>query len=188
MKKLLPFYAILLVLVFCANEAQTQTRAKYRLKNNQIKKLIRVDLSVDDVKFPRSYLYKIRKDSLVLFSTVSDKKDEKTIFCQKTISLGDFDEMIISNRSDRIKFGLIGGAVLGAIAFAITRKATRGVPSDNNLTSLLLQDTNPAIIESVIGGITGFGLGLIIGTKFADKRINLKQSQKQVLYQLKAMN
>ena len=145
-------------------------------------------MTVNDVQYPRSYLYKIRKDSLILFTTVSDKVNEKTIFCQKSVNLGDFDEMLVSSRADRIKFGLIGGIALGAIAFAITKKATTTPPSDSNVSTLLLQDTNPGIIESVIGGVTGFGLGLILGTKFADKRINLRRNQKQVLYQLRAMH
>jgi len=180
-------FRLLLVLSFSFLAFQTgiaQTEY-YGLKKAQIKKLSTVQLINGVKSFPESYLYGMHGDSLILLTDVSSWT-QPTFFAKSKISIAGYEELIISSRADRRKKSMIWGTILGAVSYAVVKKSSAQKPYERTVAqSLVGQPSNSGQIEGIIAGVTGFGMGMIIGQTLAKRKINLKKQRRAALKTLK---
>ena len=104
---------------------------------------------------------------------------------EKKLSLKGFDYATVSNRKEKAKFRLIGGAIFGALGYVVVRNSTRVATNEVPNLSSLGQEANSGTIESIIGGITGFGFGMLVGEFLSGKRLDLRKNQRKTLKELK---
>ncbi len=174
--------------LFAVTALEAQLPSKVRFKEKEIKKMSTVLLEKNEQKYPKSYLYRIKKDSITLIAPVKDVKGEKPVFCYKKLSLKDFDKLTVSNREERIKFSLIGGLIFGSLGYVIMRNAAQGDIREQPNIAFLGQRANSGRVEAMLGGLTGFGLGVLIGDLIADRKIDLRRQERQAVKRLKALS
>lgn len=176
---------ILALVILSINFSQAQRSNNVRVKSEQIKKMSTVILEKDGQKFPKSYLYRMTKDSISLITPVMERYNQDPIYCRKKLAFSDFDYLTVSNRSERLRFQLIGGLALGTLSYIVTRNATRGDINDEPNLILLGQRANSGKIEAALMGLTGFGLGILVGELLSEKKINLRRNQRRMVKDLK---
>ena len=183
MTKLRPLLIFLFsFLTFQMGTAQTEY---YGLKKAQIKKLSTVELKNGLKSFPESYLYGMHGDSLILLTDVSSWV-QPTFFAKSKISIAGYTELIISSRADRRKKSLIWGTILGAVSYAVVQKASSQKSYERTVSQILIgQPSNSGQIEGIIAGVTGFGIGMIIGQTLSKRKMNLKKQKRAALKTLK---
>lgn len=184
MKKTLTICLALMLIAVTWSQAQNRSN-KVKVKPDQIKKMSTVVLEKDKKKFPKSYLYRMTKDSISLITPVKEVRGEPTIYCQKKLSLKDFDYLTVSNRKERLRLSVISGLIAGTLSYVITRNALRGDVADEPNLVLLGQRANSGRIEAAIMGVTGFGFGVLIGDLISDRKISLRRNQRAAVKQLK---
>ena len=150
----------------------------YNLTKSEIKKLSTVELSKGLKVFPESYLYGMKGDSLILFTDISGWNDP-TAFAKSNISVSNYDQLILTNKAERRKKSAIWAAILGGLSYVVVQKATETKPFERNVSQLITgQQANTGQMEGIIAGITGAGLGMIIGQTLAKRKFNLKKQKK----------
>lgn len=173
-----------LLVVFVMQLGTTQQKY-FKLSKREIKQLSTVELVKGMKKFPESYLYGMHGDNLILLTDIS-KWNEPTVFAKSKISVEGYDELIISNKADRRQKSLLWGGLLGAVSYAAVKKATETKPYETTISKLITgQQPNNGQIEGVIAGITGFGLGMIIGQTLSKRKMNLKKQKKASMRKLR---
>jgi hypothetical protein len=189
----------LFLLVFCClfslqSNAQLKTKTYYKSKNQidlkprEIKKLTFVQLEGNGKRFPDSYLLGMRDDNLILATDISRGFTEKANFVKSEVDLNKYDYLTIVNRKMKYKKMALWGAIVGAIGYYFAQKHAKPTDWEVRNKTLLGQSPNNGIAEGIIGGITGIGLGIIIGSELAKKRINLKGQRRTVARKLKKFN
>jgi len=156
------------------------------LKPREIRKLTFIELVKGEKKFPDSYLLGLRDDNLILATDISSWVDDP-LFVKSEIALKNYDHLIILERHTKMKKMALWGALLGAGGYWLVNKNSKATPLELRNKTLLGQKPNNGIIESVIGGVTGFALGTIIGRHLAKKKISVK-NQQRVIRQLKEVS
>jgi len=157
----------------------------HNLTKSEIKKLSTVELSKGLKVFPESYLYGMKGDSLILLTDISGWNDP-TAFAKSSISVSNYDQLILTNKAERRKKSAIWAAILGGLSYAIVQKATETKPFERNVSQLITgQQANTGQMEGIIAGITGAGLGMIIGQTLAKRKFNLKKQKKASMRKIK---
>ena len=181
---------LLLVIGFATtNTAQNKLfnfQDKYfGLSKMQIKQLSTVQLIKGEKKFPESYLYGMKGDSLILLTDISEW-NEKSLFAKSKISTAKYDELVVSSKADRRRKSVLWGTLIGAASFAIAQKASRTHNGERSVGKRVLgQAAHNGYIEGTIAGVTGFGIGMIIGQAVAKRKINLRTQKRKALRELR---
>ena len=188
-------FRLLISFLFCAfaiqvcsaqNFLNKNPKKHHKLTKSQIKKLSTVELSKGIKVFPESYLYGMKGDSLILLTDIS-RRDESSIFAKSNISVVNYDELILTNRAERLRKSALWGGILGGLSYAIVQRSTANKPFERNVAQLITgQKANTGQLEGIIAGVTGMGLGMIIGQTLAKRKFNLKKQKKDSLRKLKA--
>ncbi len=157
----------------------------HKLTKAEIKKLSTVELSKETKVFPESYLYGMKGDSLILLTDISGWNDP-SIFAKSTISVSNYDKLILTNKAERLKKSALWGGILGALSYAVVQNATANKPFERSVTQLITgQRANTGQLEGIIAGVTGMGLGMIIGQTLAKRKFNLKNQKKASMRKIK---
>ncbi len=157
----------------------------HRLTKSQIKNLSTVELSKGTKIFPESYLYGMKGDSLILLTDIS-KWNENSIFAKSNISVSNYDELILTSKAERRQKSALWGAILGGLSYALVQKATATKSYERTISKILTgQQSNNGQLEGVIAGVTGMGLGMIIGQTLAKRKFNLKKQKKASMRKIK---
>jgi len=111
---------------------------------------------------------------------------QPTFFAKSKISIAGYTELIISSRADRRKKSLIWGTILGAVSYAVVQKASSQKSYERTVSQILIgQPSNSGQIEGIIAGVTGFGIGMIIGQTLSKRKMNLRKQKRAALKTLK---
>jgi len=173
---------LILALAFQISIAQKEYHG---LTKSEIRKLSSIELIKGEKKFPESFLYGMHGDSLILLTDVSHW-NEPTFIAKTKVSIGGYDELIISSRAERRRKAMIWGTILGGISYAAAQQATKTKSYETTISkSILGQQPSNGQIEGVIAGVTGFGLGMIIGQTLAKRKMNLRKQQRKALRDLR---
>lgn len=183
MKKTATF--LLAFLFLSVSFLNAQNRSKVRFKPDQIKKMSTVILEKDGFKYPKSYLYRMDKDSITLICPVRGERYAEQVYCQKKMAFDDWDYLTVSKRSERVRYSLICGLAVGTLSYILTKNALQGDINDEPNLRILGQQANPGRIEATIMGVTGFGLGILIGDLLSDKKVDLRRNQRRKVKELK---
>lgn len=178
---------LLLTLLVLALACQVSLAQKeyHGLTKSEIKKLSTIELSKGEKKFPPSYLYGMHGDSLILLTDVSHW-NEPTFFAKSKISIGGYDELLVSSRAERRRKSMIWGTIFGGLSYALVQRATSTKSYETTISKTILgQQPSNGQIEGVIAGVTGFGFGMIIGQTVAKRKMNLRKQQRKALRDLK---
>lgn len=189
MKIRILFLLLLSLPFFCINEASAQykNKNKIELKPSQVRKLPFIQLEKGDKKFPDSYLLGMRDDNLILATDISGW-GEKTFYVKSEINLKNYDYLMILDRKRKHKNMAIWGTICGGLGYFIAQKASQPTSYEVRNKTLLGQRTNSGVAEGLIGGITGVGFGILIGSEIAKVRINLSGSNRKTVRKLKEFN
>jgi len=151
----------------------------------EVKQLSTVQLIKGEKKFPESYLYGMKGDSLILLTDISGW-NEKTVYAKSKISIAGYDELLVSSRADRRRKSVLWGTLIGGVSFALAQRNAKANSSERSVgKNLLGQALNQGYIEGTIAGVTGFGIGMIIGQWTAKRKINLRKQQRRALRDLR---
>ncbi len=174
------------VLLLCFSSISTAQQHYFGLSKMQIKQLSTVNLISGEKEFPESYLYGMHGDSLVLLTDISTW-NEKSIFAKSKISIAGYDELTISTRAERRRKSLLWGTLIGAASFAIAKNVVTNKPYEQQSVGKAVLGQRPfnGNIVGTIAGVTGFGVGMVIGQVTAKRRISLKKQKRKALRQLK---
>lgn len=152
----------------------------------QIKQLSTVQLVKGEKVFPESYLFGMHGDSLVLLTDISAWND-KSLFAKSKISVSRYDELHISSKAERTRKSVLWGSIIGAVSFAVARKATKTDFNEQSVGKRVLgQQPHQGYIEGTIAGVTGFGIGMIIGQTLAKRKFNLRSQKRKAMKELRA--
>ena len=190
-KKLLYFVLVLACCCYAvSNYAQTKNRYQsnnqLKLKPKEIKKLTFIQLEgKNDKKFPDSYLLGMRDDNVILATDIAEKWTDKSLFVKSEINLKYYDHMVLLNRKEKHRKMAIWGAIFGALGYHFVKNKAIPSPAEVRNKTLLGQPINNGVIEGIMGGITGAGFGIIVGTQLAKRRINLKRQRTKAVRKLK---
>ena len=188
-KKLLYFTLIIACCCYSVSSfAQTkryQSKNKLKLKPKEIRKLTFIQLEGGEKKFPDSYLLGMRDNNLILATDIAQKWSDKSLYVKSEVNLKFYDHLVMLNRKEKHRKMAIWGAIFGAAGYYFARKKALPTPFEVRNKTLLGQPTNNGVIEGVMGGITGAGFGLIIGTHLAKRRINLRKQRTKAVRKLK---
>ena len=173
---------LILALAFQISIAQ---KDYYGLSKKEIKNLSTIELVKGNKKFPESYMYGMHGDSLILLTDVSSW-NEPTFFAKSKISIGGYDELIVSSKAERKRKSMLWGALFGGLSYAVALKSTKTKAYERTVSKTILgQKSNNGQIEGVMAGITGFGFGMIIGQTLAKRKLNLRKQQRKALRELR---
>jgi len=180
---------LLLSILFCSVFSFVNAQKDYiGLSKMQIKQLSTVQLVKGEKAFPESYLYGMHGDSLVLLTDISNWND-KSLYAKSKISVSRYDELHITSRAERRRKSVIWGSIIGAASFAIARNVARTSNDERSVGKRVLgQQPHNGYIEGTIAGVTGFGVGMIIGQTLAKRTFNLRKQKRKALRELKAFN
>lgn len=161
-----------------------QRKGKY-IDSKQISKMNQIEIRVGDRQLPKAKLYRVKNDSLDLFVKVSDLKDEATVYSELRLAVVDLDHIKVTDRKAKFKFSVLTGLAFGALGYAIANRMTQNDDANDNINIIQQGDSNNTI-ESILGGITGFGFGVIIGNHFGGrKEFTKRQKEKYIVKELK---
>lgn len=181
-------YALLFCLITCQLSLIAQQDTSTLYEPRDIKKLTIIDLHAQDKSFPTSYLYGMSGDNLVLLTDVSSWKEDP-IYARSKIRIQNYEYMMVTSRKERIKNSLIWGTIVGSLSFYLSRELTRTQPGDLSTTQMITgQNGNNGVMPGLIGGITGFGIGIAIGQHLSKRKIDLKSQKTQGLRYLREFN
>ncbi len=193
MKKILPYTTLILITIIFALPLMGQiTQKNYKsnnvvdLKPSKIRKLTFIQLEKGEKKFPDSYLLGLRDDNLILATDISSWVEDP-LFVKSEISLKNYDYLTMLERKEKVKKMALFSALLGAGGYWLVNQNSKPTAFEARNKILLGQKPNSGVLESVIGGVTGVALGIIIGRFVAKKRISLK-NQKKVVRRLEQVN
>lgn len=181
MNKQLFFTALLLFILLASSYGQ---RKKGYIDSKEIKKMNPIEIQIGERKLPKAYLFRVKNDSLDLFCQVSDLKNEATVFSELRLAVADLDHIKVTDRKAQLKYTLLTGLALGVVGYAIANRATKNKNNNDNI-NIIGQGGSNNTIESVLGGITGFGFGILIGKQFGYTKFNNRQKEKYVVKELK---
>ena len=156
------------------------------LKPKEVRKLTLIQLEKGEKKFPDSYLLGLKDDKLILATDIS-KWVEDPLFVKSEIPLKNYDYLTMLERKQKHKKRAIFATLLGVGGFWLVQKNSKATPFEVRNKTLLGQKPNNGLIESLIGGVTGVGLGIIIGTHLAKNRMKIK-NQKRIVRQLQEVS
>lgn len=162
-----------------------QSKNKLKLKPKEIKKLTFIQLEGKDKKFPDSYLLGMRDNNLILATDIAEDWRDKTLFVKSEINLKNYDYLTMVNRKEKHRKMAIWGAIFGAAGYYFAQQKSQATPFELRNKTILGQPPHRGIVEGVIGGITGAGFGIIIGSHLARRRISLKRQKTKAVRQLK---
>ncbi len=162
-----------------------RSKNKLKLKPKEIKKLTFIQLEGRDKKFPDSYLLGMRDNNLILATDIAEKWTDKSLYVKSEINLKYYDHLTMVNQKEKHRKMAIWGAVFGAAGYYFAQKKSQATPFELRNKTILGQPPHSGIIEGIMGGITGVGFGIIIGTQLAKRRINLKSQKTKAVRKLK---
>ncbi len=166
--------------------AQTNTDSLYHPK--EVGKLAIIDLYADDKSFPTSYLYGMSGDNLVLLTDVSSWR-EPPIYAKSKIRIEHYKYMTVTSRKEKIKNSLIWGTIIGSVSFYLSREMTRTQPGEQRVAKAITgQAGHDGIIPGFIGGVTGFGIGIVIGQHLSKRKVDLQNQKTSALRYLRDFN
>ncbi|MEM0995210.1 MAG: hypothetical protein AAGI49_19420 [Bacteroidota bacterium] len=165
-KRLLALLIFLCPILLSAQFSKTSSSDKVRT-------LDKVKLYRADTFFPESYLKQVDKDSMVLLTDVSSWI-EPPLYAKTTLNMKDYDYMIVSSYKDRLKNSLIWGAIIGSAAYYLSKELSQTAATDySTIQRITGQPGHSGVVPGIIGGVTGFGVGIIIGQYISKKKVKL---------------
>ncbi len=162
-----------------------QSKNKLKLKPKEIKKLTFIQLEGKDKKFPDSYLLGMRDNNLILATDIAEKWTDKSLFVKSEVNLKHYDYLTMVNQKEKHRKMAIWGAIFGAVGYYVAQKESQATSFELRNKTILGQAPNNGVIEGIMGGITGAGFGIIIGTQLAKRRVNLKRQKTKAVRKLK---
>lgn len=162
-----------------------QSKNKLKLKPKEIKKLTFIQLEGRDKKFPDSYLLGMRDNNLILATDIAEKWTDKSLFVKSEVNLKYYDHLTMVNQKEKHRKMAIWGAIFGAVGYYVTQKQSQATSFELRNKTILGQPPHNGVIEGIMGGITGAGFGIIIGSQLAKRRINLKRQKTKAVRKLK---
>lgn len=166
-------YYIVIVLVSLAFTLSAQSPLPVKPKNtNHL-----IELQKNKSKLPKSFFGGIEGDSLTLFSEIAlvhGFKDYK----KQAYSLNDFDYITIKNKKAHTIGATIAGTVVGIGSFLIAKNLAK--EEDNLNINILNQPGRSGIVEGVLAGTAGAGLGVLFYNVFANKKHDLTKDKEKV--------
>lgn len=166
-------YYIVLVLLGIAFTLSAQSPLPIKPKNMNHS----IELQKNKSKLPKSFFGGIEGDSLTLYSEIAlvhGFKDYK----KQAYSLNDFDYITIKNKRAHTIGATITGTVVGLGSFFIVKSIAKE-DKDANI-NILNQPGRSGVVEGVLAGSAGAGLGVLLYNVFANKRYNLKADKDKV--------
>ena len=161
-----------------------QSKNELNLKPAEIKKLTFIELRGKNKRFPDSYLLGMRDDNLILATDIADKWMDNSLYVKSEINLKHYDYLTMVNRKEKIRKTAIWGAIFGAIGYFVTQRQSQATSFEVRNKLILGQEPNNGVIEGIMGGITGVGFGIIVGSQLAKRRINLKRQKTKAVRKL----
>ena len=163
--------------------AQRSSSSRISLKPRQIHKLPKVDLDLLEKDYPRSYLYRVKNNSITLINRSVHAKTHETIYFMGDVDFSEINAMTVVDRRRRFKTNLWGALAGGIVGYTIGKLAAR---DDFNQISIEILNQQPkaGFIEPILGTIVGASLGIAIGDLFTPVRLKdvYKNPRKTSLY------
>jgi len=188
MKNYITFFFCLIIFLLATQEGFSQRKKKRPSKNKEVRveKLTLIELEKGKNKYPKSYLRKVQGDSLYLYSTIK-LPDKSTTYTQKSISLGDFDKIKITNKKERLRKSLLWGFGIGAVSYFVTQKYAENpaVVVGSSSTSVFPKAGSSGIVEGLNAGLIGFGVGIILYNQILHTKMDIKDQKREILKKLK---
>ncbi len=193
MKKIVHYIPLILIniifsiaLIGQVGQKNYKSKNVIDLKPNEIRKLTLIQLEKGAKRFPDSYLLGLRDGNLILATDISSWMEDP-LFVKSEISLKNYDYLTMLERKEKLKKTALFSALLGAGGYWLVNRNAKPTPFEARNKILLGQKPNSGVLESLIGGVTGVALGIIIGRFAAKKKVSLK-NQKKVIRRLEQVN
>lgn len=186
MKNYITFGFCMIMLLMATQEGFSQRKKKRPSKNKEVKveKLTLIELEKGKNKYPSSYLRKVQGDSLYLYSTIK-LPDKSITYTQKSILLGDFDKIKITNKKERLRKSLLWGFGIGAVSYFVTQKYANNPAVVVGSSSVFPKAGSSGIVEGLNAGLVGFGVGIILYNQILHTKMDIKDQKKEILKKLK---
>lgn len=186
MKNYITFFICLIMLLLATQEGFSQRKKKRPSKNKEVKveKLTLIELEKGKNKYPNSYLRKVKGDSLYLYSTIR-LPDKSITYAQKSVLLGDFDKIKITNKKERLKKSLIWGLGLGTVTYFVTQKYAENPAVTVGSSSVFPKAGSSGVVEGLNAGLIGFGIGIILYNQILHTKMDIKEQKREILKKLK---
>jgi len=169
MKKIVHYIPLILIniifsiaLIGQVGQKNYKSKNVIDLKPNEIRKLTLIQLEKGAKRFPDSYLLGLRDGNLILATDISSWMEDP-LFVKSEISLKNYDYLTMLERKEKLKKTALFSALLGAGGYWLVNRNAKPTPFEARNKILLGQKPNSGVLESLIGGVTGVALGIIIG-------------------------
>lgn len=174
-----------MLLVFVQDGFSQRKKKRRPSKEVKVENLTLIELEKGKNKYPQSYLRKVQGDSLYLFSTVK-LPDKSTTYAKKSILLGDFDYIKITNKKERLKNSLLWGFGLGAVSYFVVQKyAENPAVAVGGGTTGLPKAGSTGVVEGLNAGLFGFGIGIILYNQILHTKMSVQDQKREILKKLK---
>lgn len=152
------------------------------------RKLPKVELFSEKGNFPESYLYRLQSDSLVLLTDISSWT-QPPFYAVSTINPNHYDYFTIQYPKETLTKSLIWGSILGVTSFYVVRGFTRTLDSERSIIQVLSrQGGHDGIVPGIMAGVTGFGIGVIIGQHLSKRKVMINQKRNDELRRMTILN
>ena len=174
-----------MLLVFVQDGLSQRKKKRRPSKEVKVENLTLIELEKGKNKYPQSYLRKVQGDSLYLFSSVK-LPDKSITYTKKSLLLGDFDYIKITNKKERLKKSLIWGFGLGAVTYFVTQKyAENPAVVVGGGSNGLPKAGSKGIVEGLNAGLISFGIGIILYNQILHTKMSVKDQKREILQKLK---
>jgi len=163
--------------------AQSETTT-VRVKPQDLEKMTRVELQAGDKVFPKSYLYKTNRSSIVILPGSIEDDKGRTHYLNKEVSFNDVDYITIYSHKRKVRSSIIGGIVGGVGSYFVTDQLGKKRLRQPSL-ELLGQTPTTRIVEPIVAGFVGAGIGIIVGEMLAPLKLSTKTNKRELQQKLK---
>lgn len=177
------FFVTSIILAFCLQDGIGQRKKKRPSKNIDPEKLTLIELTKGKNKYPISYLRGVKKDSILLYTSVLHT-DKKSSYVKKSVLLEDFDYIKITNKKERLKKSLLWGLGIGTVSYFVAQNYAEN-PRIIAGQGALPKAGSTGIIEGLNAGLAGMGIGIIIYNQILHRKISIADQKRQILRKLK---
>ncbi len=158
---------ILILFAFMAGDLYSQdlSRARINLKPRQIHKLPKVDLDLIEKTYPQSYLYRVKRNSIVLINRTYHRTTHDANYFQGEINFDEINTITVHSRKRKFKTNLWGALIGGTVGYLVGKSVAKEDFKQISI-ELLNQQPTTGFIEPILGTIVGASIGVAIGDLF----------------------
>ena len=179
MKKCLQIILVLLLLFMVQEDCFSQKKRKRTSKKKvKVENLTQIELERGKFKYPLSYLRNVKRDSLLLYTSITHQ-DKSITYAKKSVALSDFDYIKITNKKERFKKSLLWGLGVGTLTYVIAQRRAftpEGISANGS----------SGVIEGLNVGLIGFGAGIILYNQVLHKKLSIQDQKKYIARKLKS--